>query len=186
MREIFLWFYCLPMIDSIMLILLATAVFLYVQEKFHDSPYWKPSVCLLFFIWLAVIYVGTLGNRTEGGNFSQPNWALFASYQKALDTGNKEIYRTNFMNAVLFYPAGLFGCAALPKRWKWGWKVLLMTVVLMLASAGIEYVQYRFHMGLAETDDIIHNSLGVLLGATAWGIPIKRAVTADLKGVDQS
>ena len=171
MREIFLWFYCLPMVDAVMLTLLATAAFLYLREKYRTALWWKTAVCLLFFLWLAVIYLGTLGNRIEGGNSAQPNWTLFASYEKALATGNKEIYRTNFMNAVLFYPAGLLGCAALPKGWKRPWKVLLMFALMMLMSAGIEYIQFRFHMGLAETDDIFHNSLGAFFGALAWCLP---------------
>ena len=174
MCDIFRWFYCLPMVDAVMLVILATAGFLYLREKFRDSPYWKMAVCLLFLLWLAVIYFGTLGNREEGGNFSQPNWIPFASYREVLHGGNREIYRTNFMNAVLFYPAGLFGCTALPKSWKQPWKKLLMFALLMLVSAGIEYVQYRFHMGLPETDDIIHNSLGALLGTIAWGLPKRK------------
>lgn len=48
-----------------------------------------------------------------------------------------------------------------------------MFVLLMLVSAGIEYVQYHFHMGLPKTDDIIHDSLGALLGVIACAIPVK-------------
>ena len=32
-------------------------------------------------------------------------------------------------------------------------------------SISIEVSQYIFHLGYAEVDDVIHNSLGVLIGA---------------------
>lgn len=94
-----------------MLILLVTAAFLYLREKFGALTCWKSSICLLFLLWLTVIYFGTLGNRIEGGNFSQSNWIPFASYREALYGGNREIYRTNFMNAGSILPDCL---AALP------------------------------------------------------------------------
>lgn len=173
MRKIFLWFYCLPIVDAVLLTLLATAGFLLLREKFRDIPYWKAGVTLLFLAWIAVILYGTLGQRTEGGNLSQPILTPFASYYALLHGGTKELYRTNFMNAVLFFPAGLLGCEALPKRWNKSWKAALITVLFALASLGIEYTQYQFGLGLAETDDVIHNTLGTLLGAIACGASIK-------------
>lgn len=77
------------------------------------------------------------------------------------------------MNVVLFYPAGLPGCEALSKRWKRVWKVLLVTCVFPLVSIGIEYSQYRFVLGLAETDNVIHNTLGTLLGALDYSASTK-------------
>ena len=41
-----------------------------------------------------------------------------------------------------------------------------MTIGLLL-SAGIEYTQYRFALGVAETDDVICNTLGVFIGSTS-------------------
>lgn len=173
MRNLFLWFYCLPIVDAVMLILLATAVFLFLRKRFGNTPYWKAGIPLLIFCWIAVILFGTLGQRTEGGNQSAPILMPFYSYYTALNGGNKELYRTNFMNAVLFYPAGLLGCEVLPKRWNTVWKVALVTCIFALVSTGIEYTQYRFAMGLAEVDDVIHNALGTLLGAVACGASIK-------------
>ena len=173
MHKIFLWFYCLPIIDAVLLILMGTAGFLLVRRKYGKTTYWKLGVHLLLFAWIAVILIGTLGQRTEGGNLSQPVLTPFASYYAAFQTGNRELYRTSFMNAVLFYPAGLLGCEVLPKHWKYCWRVALITVLFALVSSGIEYVQYHFSMGLAEADDVIHNTFGTLLGASACGIMVK-------------
>lgn len=120
-----------------------------------------------------MIFSGTLIQRTEGGNLSAPVLMPFASYQAAFNGGNKEIYRTNFMNVVLFYPAGLLGLEALPKDWYKLLKVALITALFFLVSACIEYVQYRFGLGLAEMDDVIHNTLGALLGAMVCSMSIK-------------
>lgn len=173
MHKIFLWFYRLPMGDAVMLILLATGCFLLLREKLRDRAYWKVSIALLLSAWIAVILYGTLGQRTEGGNLSEPVLTPFASYYAALHGGSKELYRTNFMNAVLFYPAGLLACELLPRRWHWLWKAMLVAAVFALVSAGIEFTQYRFGLGLAEVDDVIHNALGTLLGAIVCAASIK-------------
>lgn len=173
MQQIFLWFYCLPILEAVLLILLVTVVFLLLRERIGRTPYWKACICLLFLAWAAVILFGTLGQRTEGGNLSAPILTPFASYYAALNGGPKELFRTNFMNAVLFYPAGLLGFEVLPKRWSKGWKVVLITILFALVSLGIEYTQYRFGLGLAEVDDVIHNTLGTLLGTIVCGASMK-------------
>lgn len=173
MRKLFLWFYCLPILKAVILILLGTVLFLLLRKKFGNTPYWKVGIPLLFICWIAVIFFGTLGQRTEGGNLAEPILTPFYSYYIAFTGGNKELYRTNFMNAVLFYPAGLLGCAVLPERWNKVRKVVLLTGLFALLSIGIEYTQYRFGLGLAEVDDVIHNTLGALLGAVARSASIK-------------
>lgn len=173
MKKLFLWFYCLPISDAVLLIVLATVIFLFLREKYRNTPYWKIGIPILLTCWIAVILFGTLGQRTEGENLSEPILIPFYSYYTALNGGSEELYRTNFMNAVLFYPAGLLGCELLPGRWSKVWEVILVTCVFALLSIGIEYTQYRLAMGLAEADDVIHNTLGTLLGVLACGASIK-------------
>lgn len=173
MRTLFLWFYCLPISGAVLLIALATVMFLFLRERLGNTPYWKAGIPILLVCWIAVILFGTLGQRTEGGNLSEPILIPFYSYYTALNGGSQELYRTNFMNAVLFYPAGLLSCELLPGRLRKIWKVILVTCVFALVSIGIEYSQYRFGLGLAEVDDVIHNALGTLLGALACGASIK-------------
>ena len=167
MVKLFLWFYCLPIENALLLILLATASFFLLRKKLRNVLCWKIGVGLLFLAWIVVIIFGTLGYRTEGGNLPEPVLTPFASYCAVLNGGTKELLRTNFMNVVLFYPAGLLGCEILPKHWKRLWKVTLITALFAIVSIGIEYIQYRFAMGLTEADDVIHNTLGVILGGIA-------------------
>ena len=78
-----------------------------------------------------------------------------------------EIYREMLMNVFLFFPLGLTFSNALPRRWHcWG-RIILTTLVGCALSAGIEYAQYRYALGLAETDDVICNTLGAFLGAAS-------------------
>ena len=78
-----------------------------------------------------------------------------------------ELYREMLMNVFLFFPLGLTLSNALPRKWhRWG-KIALTTLVGCILSAGIECVQYRYALGLAETDDVICNTLGALIGSTS-------------------
>ena len=78
-----------------------------------------------------------------------------------------ELYREMLMNVFLFFPLGLTLSNALPRKWhRWG-RIILTTLVGCILSAGIESAQYRYALGLAETDDVICNTLGAFLGAAS-------------------
>lgn len=173
MQKIFLWFYCLPISGAAFLIALSTVIFLFLRGRLGTAPCWKGILFLLLVCWTAVILYGTLGQRSGSGSLPPPSLIPFHSYRTALSSGSRELFRANFMNAVLFYPTGLLGYDLLPKRWGMRRILVLVTCICALTSIGIEYSQYRFCLGLAEADDIIHNTLGALLGAIACGCPIK-------------
>ena len=78
-----------------------------------------------------------------------------------------EIYREMLMNVFLFFPLGLTLSNALPRKWHRWLRIILTTLVGCALSAGIEYAQYRCALGLAETDDVICNTLGAFLGSTS-------------------
>lgn len=171
MNTIFLWFYRLPIAGAVFLTLLITAAFLFLRDKYGKRKYWTSGIALLLLCWTLVILFATLGQRAEGETLSDPVLIPFYSYYTVLKGGPRELCRANLMNAILFYPAGLFGCELLPPGRRPGWKIAVMTGVFALLSIGIEYTQYRMALGLAETDDVIHNALGALLGALACRIP---------------
>ena len=65
----------------------------------------------------------------------------------------------NIMNVVVFMPVGiLLGCAFRHMKW---WKVLLIGGGI---SFSIEAMQYFFKRGFAEVDDMMHNTLGCVIG----------------------
>ena len=78
-----------------------------------------------------------------------------------------ELYREMLMNVFLFFPLGLTLSNALPRRWNYRRRIGVTVLAGCLLSAGIECAQYRFALGLAETDDVLCNTLGALLGAAS-------------------
>lgn len=78
-----------------------------------------------------------------------------------------ELYREMLMNVFLLFPLGLTLSNALPRKWhRWG-KIALTTLAGCILSAGIEYAQYRYALGMAEVDDVICNTLGAFLDSTS-------------------
>ena len=110
-----------------------------------------------------IILYATILTRSVGG--SEAILTPFASLTAARQ--QPEFYREMLMNIFLFFPLGLTLSNALPRKWhRWG-KIALTTLVGCILSAGIEYAQYRCALGLAETDDVICNTLGAFIGSTS-------------------
>ena len=78
-----------------------------------------------------------------------------------------EIYREMLMNIFLFFPLGLTLSNALPRKWHRWLRIILTTLIGCILSAGIEYAQYRYALGMAEVDDVICNTLGAFIGSTS-------------------
>ena len=117
-----------------------------------------------------IILYATILTRTPG----VPEVILtpFASLTAARQ--QPEIYREMLMNVFLFFPLGLTLSNALPQKWhRWG-RIILTTLVGCILSAGIEYAQYRYALGMAEVDDVICNTLGAFIGSTS--LLIARAI----------
>lgn len=77
-----------------------------------------------------------------------------------------ELYRSMLMNVFLFMPYGLSLPFALPSSIS---PPILWTVAsAILFSLLIEMAQYCFLLGRAEVDDIIMNTLGTLIGSSAF------------------
>ena len=111
---------------------------------------------------IAILYA-TILNRTPG------NYELILTPFAALSAARQqpELYREMLMNIFLFFPLGLTLSNALPRKWHRWLRIILTTLVGCILSAGIEYAQYRYALGLAETDDVICNTLGAFIGSTS-------------------
>ena len=110
-----------------------------------------------------IILYATILTRSAGGPevILTPFAALAAARQQP------ELYREMLMNVFLFFPLGLTLSNALPRKWHRWLRIILTTLVGCALSAGIEYAQYRYALGLAETDDVICNTMGAFLGAAS-------------------
>lgn len=173
LQSLILWFYCLPIPYSILLVFMITAGYLILRQWLSAKHFWRSVISLLFLACLAVIAAATLTDRTPGTIPIEPEWIPFHSYRAVISGENKEILRSNFMNVVLFYPAGLLSFELLPKNWRRAKKVIFITILFALVSLAIEFCQYHFALGQAEADDVMHNTLGALIGALVSTISIK-------------
>lgn len=88
----------------------------------------------------------------------------FSTFEKAKI--QPELYRAMFMNVLLFVPLGLSLTYALPKKCKH--KILLTLLVGIVISLAVEAFQLIFALGECETDDVIMNVLGVVIGVMSY------------------
>ena len=128
-----------------------------------DRRKWRFTNALLLLAATLIILHATLLSRTPGTYAAvlTPFAALAAARQQP------ELYREMLMNVFLFFPLGLTLSNALPRRWHHWLRIALTTLTGCVLSAGIEYAQYRFALGIAETDDVICNTLGAFVGAAS-------------------
>ena len=110
-----------------------------------------------------IILYATILTRTPG--VPEAILTPFASLTAARQ--QPELYREMLMNIFLFFPLGLTLSNALPQKWHRWLRIILTTLIGCILSAGIEYAQYRYALGLAETDDVICNTLGAFIGSTS-------------------
>ena len=66
----------------------------------------------------------------------------------------------NILNTLVFIPMGLLLGSVFTKSMTWT-RILLLGITF---SANIEVLQFIFRKGFAEFDDIMHNTLGCLIG----------------------
>lgn len=173
LKVIFRWFYCLPISDAVFLVSLTTLLYLLLRKGLGETGFWKGTIPILLSGWLFVIFFGTLGQRMADTEPLKPILLPFYSYYAAFNGGERELLRESFMNVVLFHPAGLLAGELLPKHWKRATRVLLTVAIFATVSIVIEFCQYHFLLGLVETDDVLHNTFGALLGALASMISLK-------------
>ncbi len=157
LRGIVHWIYCLPLWHAVVLALAATGLFFWLRRRYGNQRWWKPAILLLLVCWAVVVVINNVAGR--GNEIHQVSLIPFQTYITVFSGGQPELIRSAFMNVLLFYPGGLLALSLLPCR-KRAW--LLWLFVAM--SLGVEICQYAFHVGVAETDDVLHNTLGAALG----------------------
>lgn len=108
--------------------------------------------------YLFLLYASTLYFRNyekHHGHFFEP----FGSYSR------HDMLLENFMNVIVFVPIGLLvGWTIKNMNWK---KVFFIGMGI---SFSIELLQLVFKRGFAEVDDLIHNTLGCMIGFGVYSL----------------
>lgn len=154
--------YALPlhMVIFLMLALLIVWAMLSLHQNQRKRSIINAVLCSI--TALTILYA-TILTRTPGDY--KPILTPFATFTAALQ--QPELYREMLMNVFLFFPLGLTLSNALPRKWHRWLRIILTTFVGCALSAGIEYAQYRYALGMAEVDDVICNTLGAFIGSTS-------------------
>lgn len=160
----------------------------YANTIFHsiDANLWLIFVVAVALIWLSaffqrrrayimrgvityllLILLVTLFSR-EGTHHRPPELLPLWSWLEVFRSRNSELLCQIILNVLLFLPLGslLYCCTAIQA----GHHPLMSIWLIGLGiSTCIEISQLLFQLGLFEFDDIIHNSLGCLIGGAAIG-----------------
>ena len=154
--------YALPL--HMVIILMLALLIVWAMLSLHKNQKKRTIVNLvLCSITASTILYATILTRTPGDY--EAILTPFASLTAARI--QPELYREMLMNVFLFFPLGLTLSNALPLKWHRWLRIILTTFVGCALSAGIEYAQYRYALGMAEVDDVICNTLGAFLGAAS-------------------
>lgn len=84
-----------------------------------------------------------------------PFWSYIAYFKGEDDS----LLNENIMNVVVFVPVGLL--AGLASR---SINLLRALLIGVCISITIEVLQFTFEKGFAELDDVMHNTLGCMIG----------------------
>ena len=136
---------------------------------------WKKIIGLFLAEYVLLILCSTVFFRrlTEGLSYCiHPFWSY-----TAIQNGRNDLVPVIIMNVLVFIPVGLLVGLILIKK-----QNLLKAGIIALCSGLcvsvlIEQLQFFLKRGLAELDDVIHNTLGCLIGFM---------IVAIIKGVWQS
>lgn len=169
MTTFLILFYKLPLDLIARAVLILTCIWLLLQQHCARQRWFRPGLWTMLLLWCAVVLWITILTRSPG-TAHPPEWIPFHSYREVFTGGNEELLRSNFMNVVLFYPAGVLMASLLPESWSKGRKLLLIALAAALFSLAIEGGQLCLALGEPEIDDVIHNGVGAVLGAApiAW------------------
>ncbi len=110
---------------------------------------------------VAILYVTVLSRGEKGAG---ADFIPFSSFERAKT--DPEMFRSMLMNVFLFVPLGL----SLPFLFggNTGKRIILTILVGLFLSITVEAIQYFAHLGMAETDDMICNTVGTAIGSCAY------------------
>ena len=141
-----------------LLLMIWTAVCMNFDERKRNVV----NAFLSFAAAFIILYATVLTRAPGDYDIILTPFAAFAAAHR-----QPELDREMLMNVFLFFPLGLTLSNALSPKRRCRRRIALTTLVGFILSAGIELAQYRFSLGLAETDDVICNTLGAFVGSTS-------------------
>ena len=163
--------------SSVVIWFLISAVFaipsfvLYRNSKLNAAA----AVAIPFLVfYISFVVTITLIERVASNALTY-NLSFFWTY-KSIANGNTELIMEIIWNVVLFIPIGVLINYLIPIKYFW-----ISIISSLFFSAGIEFMQLVLRRGLFEFDDIIHNTIGAILGIVIFALvsfAVKKLVQA--------
>ena len=124
---------------------------------------WRKVVGLLLAEYVFLIYCSTVICRKVTEGITGHDFTLFWSYE-AIKNGREDLVGENIMNVVVFVPVGVLTTLVIYNKLKLFKTGLFIIALGLFISSSIEAMQFFLKRGFSELDDVIHNTLGCLIG----------------------
>lgn len=171
LNQLFYYIYRIP-VPAVLPIIAAAVLIWGVAMRFLAGRF--PSAVKYGNLALAVVTLGGILYITVLRSNPGKQELILQPFQSFIEAKQqKEMYREMLMNVLLFVPFGLTVPFALTpvKDAVFQRNIRYAVIVLLIAialSVGIEAVQYHYALGRCETDDVLCNTLGALFGVCAY------------------
>lgn len=140
----------------------------FIAWKGFKTGLWY-SAALLLIEYIFLLFCSTVIFRPTGET-RQYDFHPFWSYDRP------ELLVENIMNVIVFIPIGiLLGITFKQMTW---WKALLIGCSI---SITIEALQFCFLKGFSEVDDVMHNTVGCIMGYIIYSILVRIFINTRLK-----
>lgn len=145
----------------VLFLLAVSIIYIAIKKLIANKRISNLIVFFSFAVYFFLTIYTTLLERNRTSESAGICLIPFYSYYEHFN-GTVEILQQSIMNIAFFYPVGfLLSCLDVEfiKKRKW-----VIIVFAFAFSFCIEASQYIFHLGYAEVDDVIHNTLGAFIG----------------------
>lgn len=146
----------LPLFLVLLVFFCICAIAFFVTQSYNKAITSTARLLLLEYIISLIVLtlITRSGNHQIGHNFI-PFW----SYAAIINENQGALFVDNVLNLIVFLPIGvLLGCGYKNIKWQ---KELYLAAGLSIC---IEILQFIFKRGFSEVDDVIHNTLGCMIG----------------------
>lgn len=133
-------------------------VWLAIKRENKGKELFTRLFLLVYVILILCFTVIFRETRTIPHHGFDPFW-----HYEAFRQGRLQLLPELIMNVLVFIPIGFVFCLAF-RRISW-WQAAIAGMGL---SIGIEFLQLVFKRGCADIDDVIHNTLGCLMGCCLY------------------
>lgn len=121
-----------------------------VKEGFKQTSIGLLFMYAIFIVFATVVYRPVVGYEIR--------LIPFGSYFDLYD-GCERAFEENLMNVIAFVPIGLLLTVGAKKQ---SWKCVAF--IGLSFSLVIEFLQFQYNRGIGEIDDLIHNTIGCVMG----------------------